>query len=136
LPRGSERLSDDGLSGFPASIGAPLAQALELIADAIDLIGIAILVFGFVVALTKLLAELSRSAGLRVDINDLHAARRTLATYILTALEFMIASDIIHSAITRDVNDLYFVALLVIIRTAISYFLMREIKELKSGAAP
>jgi hypothetical protein len=75
-------LSDDGLSGFPASIGAPLAQALELIAGAIDLIGIALLVFGFVVALTKLLAELSTSAGLRVDITDLHAARRTLATYL------------------------------------------------------
>jgi uncharacterized membrane protein len=66
----------------------------------------------------------------------LHAARRTLATYILTALEFMIASDIIHSAITRNVSDLYFVALLVAVRTAISYFLTREIKDLRRGVAP
>lgn len=121
---------------MPPLLGAPLARALELIAGAIDLIGIAILIFGFAVALTKLVAELTKSVGLRVGVDDLHAARRTLATYILTALEFMIASDIIHSAITRNVGDLYFVALLVAIRTAISYFLTREIRELRGVPAP
>jgi uncharacterized membrane protein len=38
-------------------------------------------------------------------------------------------SDIPHTVITREIEDLYFLGLLVVIRTAISYFLGLELKE-------
>ena len=47
----------------------------------------------------------------------------------------MIASDIIHTVITRELTDLIFVGLLVLIRTAISFFLGREIHEIQEGEA-
>ncbi|MBR9825279.1 MAG: DUF1622 domain-containing protein [Alphaproteobacteria bacterium] len=44
-------------------------------------------------------------------------------------IEFMIASDIIHTVISRELEDLIFVAALVAIRTAISFFLGKELAE-------
>ena len=64
------------------------------------------------------------------DMAVCHQIRIQLGTYILTGIEFMIASDIIHTVLTRELTDLAFVAALVVIRTAISFFLGREIKEL------
>lgn len=58
-----------------------------------------------------------------------HKVRLELGTYILLGLEFMIASDIIHTVITRELDDLIFVAALVAIRTAISFFLGKELAE-------
>lgn len=52
--------SDAGFAGLPAEFGAHVARLLELLAGVIDLIGIAIVLFGFCVALPKLLLELSR----------------------------------------------------------------------------
>lgn len=69
--------SDAGFAGLPAEFGAHVARLLELLAGVIDLIGIAIVLFGFCVALPKLVLELSRDAGFRADIGDLHSARRT-----------------------------------------------------------
>lgn len=118
------------LDFLPFGIGHPIAEALEMIAAVIDLIGVAIILFGFLIALTKLFAGLSHAVGLSRDLMGLDAARNTLGVYILTGLEFMIASDIVHTVITREISDLIFVGLLVLIRTAISFFLGRELMEL------
>lgn len=53
--------------------------------------------------------------------------RLELGTYILLGIEFMIASEIIHTVISREIDDLIFVAALVAIRTAISFFLGKEL---------
>ena len=79
---------------------APLVPAFETLATLIDLIGIAIILYGFTIALVQFLGA-----------------------------EFMIASDIIHTVISRELGDLVFVAALVAIRTAISYFLGKELEE-------
>ena len=102
------------------------------IENVLDLIGVAIIVFGFNVALIKLVAALGEGVGLRksLGVGNIERVRTMLGTYILTGIEFMIASDIIHTVITREFTDLLFVGLLVIIRTAISFFLGREIMEL------
>ncbi len=48
------------------------------------------------------------------------------------ALELMIISDLFHTIISRSVDDLILVGGLVVIRTAISYFLNKEIQEVSS----
>ena len=120
------------LDTLPFSIGPALAEGLEFVATIIDLIGVTLILFGFVVALLRLLAGFRVGIGLNSELSGLKAARTTLGTYILTALEFMIASDIVHTVITREFTDLLFVGLLVAIRTAISFFLGKEIAEVKN----
>ncbi|MEL6724883.1 MAG: DUF1622 domain-containing protein [Pseudomonadota bacterium] len=128
----------DGMTGgtslehLPFGLDEPVMHALEGLAICIDLIGVALILFGFFVALFRLLAGLRHGIGLMSpNLGNLSAARTILGTYILTGLEFMIASDIIHTVITREFTDLIFVGLLVLIRTAISFFLGREIIELQ-----
>ena len=120
------------LEHLPFGLDQPVMHALEGLAICIDLIGVSLILFGFFVALLRLLAGLRNGIGLMSpDLGNLSAARTILGTYILTGLEFMIASDIIHTVITREFSDLIFVGLLVLIRTAISFFLGREIHEIQ-----
>lgn len=118
------------LEHLPFGLDEPVARGLEGLAICIDLIGVALILFGFFVALFRLLAGLRHGIGLTRNLGNLNAARTILGTYILTGLEFMIASDIVHTVITRELTDLIFVGLLVLIRTAISFFLAREIQEI------
>lgn len=108
-----------------------ITHGLEWIAVGIDLIGIAIILLGFVVSLVGLALCLASGVGLRKDLHDMHRVRVQLGTYILVGIEFMIASDIIHTVLTRELEDLAFVAALVAIRTAISFFLGRELMEVR-----
>lgn len=55
--------------------------------------------------------------------------KSTLGSYILLSLEVLIAADIIQSIIKPTFEDILKLAALVVIRTVISYFLGKEIKE-------
>ncbi|MEM1434314.1 MAG: DUF1622 domain-containing protein [Pseudomonadota bacterium] len=107
---------------------------LEQVAHGVDLIGIAIVLYGFILAtfgfvrseVARLFAGGTMAGCMRVRIQ--------LGTYILMGIEFMIASDIINTVLSRKVEDLIFVSALVVIRTAISFFLGRELKELEAAA--
>lgn len=112
-----------------------LHHTLEEIARYIDLIGIAIVLYGFVRAAFSFVAlELSRFKQ-GYTMVQCQRVRLELGTYILIAIEFMIASDIIHTVISRELMDLVFVSALVVIRTAISFFLGRELAELRHEEA-
>src|SRR5262245_262211 len=108
-----------------------LAHALEWVSDGIDILAIAIMligtarfVFGFVAA------ELARDTVERVRGLDL--IRMQLGRYILGALELLIVSDIIHTALSLAFKDLLFLGLLVLIRSTISFFLDREIRDIRA----
>ncbi len=134
-------LSAHGASRHGAMMEAPLSSPegvlglighwLELVALGIDFIGVGIILFGFVISLIGLFRALAMGAGLRRSLADLHGVRLQLGSYILVGIEFMIASDIIHTVVTRELADLAFVGALVAIRTAISFFLGREIMEVR-----
>ena len=107
-----------------------LEHVLELIARWVDVVGIAIVLYGFMLAAWGLItAEISRFTGGFSQMR-LHNVRIQLGSYILMGIEFMIASDIIQTVLSRELMDLAFVSALVLIRTAISYFLGREVREL------
>ena len=55
-----------------------------------------------------------------------------LGRYILAALELLIVSDIIHTALSLALKDLLFLGLLVLIRSVISFFLDREIRDIRA----
>jgi len=55
--------------------------------------------------------------------------RFRFGSYLLLGLDFMLAADIIHTIHNPALNELYILALIVAIRSVISFFLTREMKE-------
>lgn len=109
-----------------------VTTVLEMIAFAIDLVGIAILVLAALKFIAHFVGfEIKRLHGLEC-VEGIRNLRLQLGSYILLSLEFVIISDIIQSAITRSLDDLLTLGLLVIIRIALSFFLGRELSEVKA----
>ena len=107
-----------------------LVHGLEWVAAAIDIFACLILVIGgarFIWGFLR--AEVSRDEIRRV--RGVNAERVELGRYILGGLELLIVSDIIHTALSLAMADLVFLGLLVIIRSLISFFLDRELAEVK-----
>ena len=107
-----------------------LVHALEWVAALIDILAILILIVGlFRFAWGYLRSEFTRDGSVRVS--RMNRERIELGRYILTGLEVFIVSDIIHTALSLKISDLLFLGLLVLIRSAISFFLDRELEQLK-----
>jgi uncharacterized membrane protein len=121
--------------GETSSLIEPLTPALATVASVIDLIGIAIVLWGFLRALVGFLRNEAVRFRSGAGASCMQQVRIDLGTYILVGIEFMIASDIIHTVVTRRLVDLAFVSALVAIRTAISFFLSREIAEAREEEA-
>ncbi len=58
--------------------------------------------------------------------------RIVLARYILMALEVFIVADILMTLLSASLESLLFLALLVLIRSVISYFLEHEIQQIRN----
>ena len=109
-----------------------LAGVLEWLATVIEVFAVLILVSGLVrFAAYFLRGELRWNTGLK-GTAEMAAARVVLARYILSALEVFIVADLIMLVLTMSMESLLFLALLVIVRTVISYFLEHEIRALEA----
>ncbi len=108
-----------------------ILEILEWVAVVIDLTGVAILLIGFSRGLIKYLQiELRRFKGDDDIITAIQIVRCDIGLYILLALDFMIASDIISSLIHTNLDQLLNLGVIVVLRTAIGYFLGKEIDEI------
>lgn len=105
-----------------------LHPTLETIADIVDLGGLLIIAIGTLKFLWLFVTlEYDRLAGHECTGRIL-GARRILGGYILVALEFMIVSDVIMSVVSQSLESLAYLMGIVTIRTAIGYFLARELE--------
>ena len=107
-----------------------IVTAFDWVTATIDLLGCVLLLIGaarFVAGVVG--AELSRDTQRRV--RGMNAERVELGRYILGGLELLIVSDIVHTALSLAMIDLIFLGFLVIIRSLISFFLDRELEQLK-----
>lgn len=101
---------------------------IEMIAD---IAGIAILAIGFIKGTLMFLhLEYDRLRG-RKDYEELFALRNILGTYIIISLDFLIVSDIIHSVVSPQMDELINLGIIVVLRTAIGFFLGKELNELR-----
>ena len=85
-------------------------------------------------ALTIVLGALSAASGLgRSFLARQHAsftnARFILARYLALALEFQLAADVLETAIAPEWTKIGQLAAIGAIRTALNYFLSRELRE-------
>ena len=107
-----------------------VVEGLDYVSAAIDLFAILLLLIGavrFILGVAR--AELSGDESRR--LRGTNRERIELGRYILAGLELLIVSDIIHTALSLAVADLVFLGLLVLIRSLISFFLDRELGEVR-----
>jgi uncharacterized membrane protein len=96
-----------------------------------DLVGIGILILGFLKGLVVFIKmEFDHLTG-GDTFDDILALRSTLGGYIILSLDFLIISDIIHSVVKPEFNELINLGIIVVLRTSIGFFLGREIMELR-----
>ncbi len=65
---------------------------------------------------------------------DFTMVRLTLARYLTLALEFQLGADILSTAISPSWDQIGKLGAIAIIRTALNYFLQREIHEAQRGS--
>ena len=108
-----------------------LAAGLEWLATLIEVFALVILLLGMLrFGFYFLRGELRWNTGLP-GTEEMAKARIVLARYILAALEVFIVADLIMLVLSLSLENLLFLALLVIVRTVISYFLEHEIRALE-----
>lgn len=105
-----------------------LIEGLAWVEAGIDLFAIVVMLIG----VARFGAEFLRAEGAGPErITSIDRARVGLGRYILAGLELFIVSDIIETALSLEMSDLVFLGLLVAIRSAISYFLEREVSSIR-----
>lgn len=106
-----------------------LIPFFDLFILALNIFSIVVLIWGVIMAGIDFLKSE------RVNRNRVVMARQNnfiksfLGSYILLSLEILIAADIIESIIKPTFQDILKLAILVVIRTVISFFLHKEIED-------
>ncbi len=94
-----------------------LRLAVEAMGALVIAVGVIMAIYGFGRALA------SQRPESYVDV------RLTLARYLALAIEFELAADILSTAIAPSWDQIGKLGAIVVIRTGLNYFLMREMKE-------
>lgn len=112
-----------------------LMVCLDWLMTILNLASIIILVVGVFLVLKTLFdwRPLKKDYGQRNSRNA--EIRKLLASYILLSLEVLVVADIIESVIKPTWTDILKLALIILIRTIISYFLNLEIEEQQRAKA-
>jgi uncharacterized membrane protein len=110
-----------------AAVFLNLAQWLKL---AVEIAGVLIIAAGSLVAVVEIVRGLvRRQAGRYLAI------RLSMARFLSVGLEFQLAADIIGTAIAPSWEEIGKLAAIATIRTALNFFLAREIKEEETDIA-
>lgn len=95
---------------------------------ALDVVSIFIILVGAILSFIKLI-HTEKEHDFSSVLHKNKYIKAYLGSYILLSLEFLIVADIIESIINPTFQDIIKLALIVLIRTMISYFLNKEISE-------
>jgi uncharacterized membrane protein len=99
-------------------------SAVEWLRLVIESMGALVIAVGIVVAIVLLL----RSALARRGLTDFTQVRLAFARHLALALELQLAADILSTAIAPSWDRIGKLAAIAIIRTALNYFLMLEMR--------
>jgi len=106
------------------SMQGMLVSAVQWLRLAIEAVGALWIAVGFAFALAQL-----TSAHVRGRTATFTAIRLTFSRYLSLALEFQLASDILSTSIAPSWAELGKLGTTAVIRTALNYFLAREMRE-------
>lgn len=106
-----------------------LIPFFDLFILALNIFSILVLIWGVIVAGVDFFkSEISNRSRMTIARQN-NFIKSFLGSYILLSLEILIAADIIESIIKPTFQDIAMLAILVVIRTVISYFLNKEIED-------
>ena len=107
-----------------------LLTFLNTLATIISVISLLIVTYGVLVCFIAFLRnEIKRFNG-TYTVNNIRQLRADFGTYLLLGLEFLIASDILKTVVDPTLDELAILGGVVVVRTVLSVFLNKEIKEL------
>ena len=110
-----------------------LLTFLNTLATIISVISLLIVTYGVLVGFIAFLRnEIKRFNG-TYTINNIRQLRADFGSYLLLGLEFLIASDILKTVVDPTLDELAILGGVVVVRTVLSVFLNKEIKELADG---
>lgn len=110
---------------------APLAAVLETVASVIEVFAIVVLLNGLLRFFGAYVAAELASRDAAASAARMNGGRIDLSRYILAGLEVFIVSDIIRTVLSPTLEGLAVLGALVAIRSAISFFLEREIRDIE-----
>ena len=122
-------MSGAGWSRNSLGRGAPveelLVEALGVLVPVVEACGAAVIVVGALWAFVRFVVVglRDRNAGAFVPV------RLTLGRFLALGLEFQLASDVLRTAVAPSFRELGQLAAVATIRTALNYFLAKEIAE-------
>ncbi|HEU4515619.1 MAG TPA: DUF1622 domain-containing protein [Nocardioidaceae bacterium] len=100
-----------------------LREVVDFFVRVVEAAGALIIFLGAVVAIVQFLRVLPRR-----DPHEFVRVRLTLGRFLALGLEFQLASDILRTAIAPSFEELGMLAVVATIRTALNFFLAREIR--------
>ena len=101
---------------------------INTIGFSLNIIGALITIWGIIVSLFDFLTKELLRKGDCIKCNE--SIRIKLGSYLVLALEFFIAGDIIKTIITPTWEGLGILGAIVVIRTILSYFLTKDLKKI------
>ncbi|MQY03981.1 DUF1622 domain-containing protein [Actinomadura macrotermitis] len=108
-----------------------LQQTVDLLVRFVELAGAIVIFTGAVVAFVRFLVAAVRTRRAESFV----PVRLNLGRFLALGLEFQLASDILRTAIAPTLREIGELAAIAAIRTALNYFLGREIKEERAELA-
>lgn len=119
---------------IPVNVVEPFESLLQQVASLLKLslesIALLIVLFAMIVTLRKLLR---RSRWSRFETTEA-AIRLELGLFLGLSLEFLLAADIVGTAVSPNWDALGKLAAIAVIRTFLNYFLQKEVHELEAQA--
>jgi uncharacterized membrane protein len=107
-------------------------EILQHIEFVISLLSIAVVLYGALRAVVAFVRTETGKFDNEHKIHELMSIRADLGVYLLLGLELLISADIITTILNPALMELAILAGVVLLRTVLSMFLNKELKELKS----
>ena len=99
----------------------------DILALAVGSIGLAIIIWGVLVEAVRFIMAEYTNLRKRKTLHFL-VIRHELGMYLLLGLEFLIAGEMVHTLFQPSLDQVFILALVVAIRTVLSFFLTREME--------
>ena len=106
-----------------------MTEFIENFAFGISILSFVVISYGSILAILRFIQnELARING-KFSLKKLNTIKINFSYYLLLGLDFLIAADVIRTIVENTIQDLTILGVSVLIRTILSFFLGREMKE-------
>jgi uncharacterized membrane protein len=108
-----------------------LFQSVQWLRLLIETAGVLVIALGMVCSLHNLFKSTKSNGGDRFT-----SLRMSLGRYLILALEFQLAADVLSTVLSPSWQELGQLAVVATIRTALNHFLAQELQDLRHGTEP